>query len=385
MKSKKVVYLDNAATTPVDQNVLEKMIPFFREKFGNPITHLYSFLGQEALNAIEDARSKTANLINAHPNQIVFTSSGTEANNMVIKGVAFKKGKGHIIVSKIEHHSVLHPVESLKEFGFDVTYIDVDSKGFIDINQVEDSIKNDTILISIMHANNEIGTIQPMEEVVRIAKEHGIPVHTDAVQSVGHINVDVKELDVDFLSVSAHKFNGPKSAGYLYIKDKSLIMPLIEGGAQEEGLRAATHNVPGIVGLGEASYIAQKELNSEIERLKTLKDYMYNSLVSNLSDVFLNGPLEDRLPQNLNVTIKGILNQTFLVELNKRGVIGGGGSACASTEKEPSHVLKAIGLSNEDANSSIRFSFGKYTEKEDIDYALDIIIDTVKKLRSMGN
>lgn len=380
---KKPVYLDNAATTPLLKEVYDKMAPYFMESFANPMTYMYSSLGLEAFKALEQARHQAANLINAQAENIVFTGSGTESDNMAIKGVAFKKKKGHIITSKFEHHAVLHTVEALKRHGFSATFVDIDKDGFVDLNQIEDSIKQDTILISIMHANNEIGTIQPIEQISKLAHSRGILFHTDAVQSCAHIEIDVQKIGCDFLSISAHKFNGPKGVGFLYIKDKDSIYPLIDGGAQEWGLRSSTHNMPGIVGLGVACEIAQKNLTSQKERLANLRDYFLNQLIINLDGVSINGSMKNRLPQNLNVQIDGINNDSLLVGLNKYGVIAAGGSACTATDTVPSHVLVALGLTPAQANSSVRFSFGVQNSQEEIDYALENVIKLVKKFRAL--
>ncbi len=378
---KKLVYLDNAATTPLLTEVLDEMMPYFKDSFANPMTYMQSSLGLDAFKALEKARNNAASLINAKPDNIVFTGSGTESDNMAIKGVAFKKGKGHIITSKFEHHAVLHTVQALQRHGFSFTFVDIDKSGFVDINQIEDAIRDDTILISIMHANNEIGTIQPIEEISRLAHKNGILFHTDAVQSCAHIDVDVEKIECDFLSISAHKFNGPKGVGFLYIKDKGSIYPLIDGGAQEWGLRAATHNMPGIVGLGKACEIAQNNLGFQKEKLINLRDYFLNTLLQNIDGINVNGSIHNRLPQNLNIRLDGINNDALLLGMNRYGIIAAGGSACTATDTVPSHVLIALGLTPEEASSSVRFSFGIENTQEEIEYALDIIISLVKKLR----
>ncbi len=381
---KKEVYLDYAATTPLRPEVYKAMEPYLIEKFGNP-SSIHHF-GKETKIAIEEAREKIAKAIGAKNDEIIFTSGGTESNNMAIKGVALalsEKGK-HIITTPIEHHAVLEPCHFLEKLGFEITYLKVDKDGIVDPDELRKAIRKDTILISIMHANNEIGTIEPIEELSKIAREFDIYFHTDAVQTVGHIPVNVDTLGVDLLSLSAHKFYGPKGIGALYIRKGTRIYPLIHGGEQEQRKRAGTENVAGIVGMGRAIELAILELEKEKKRLSDLRDYFISEIERRIPDVYLNGHRIKRLPNNINFSFAYIEGESILLNLDLEGIGVSTGSACSSRSLEPSHVLSAIGLPTELAHSAIRFTLGLYTTKEDLNYTLDILEKTVERLRSIS-
>jgi cysteine desulfurase len=380
----KKIYLDNAATTPTDARVIDAMLPFFSQVYGNP-SSLHAF-GQEAKHAIEEARYIVAQFISAKQEEIIFTSGGTESNNSAIKGVAYaRRDQGnHIITSKIEHHAVLETCHFLEKQGFEVTYIPVDESGLIDPADVEKAITGKTILISIMHANNEIGTIEPIAEIGKIAREKGIYFHTDAVQTLGHLPLDVNELNVDLLSASGHKLYGPKGVGILYIKKGVRMLPFMHGGDQEQGRRASTHNVPGIVGFGKAVELAKQEMAREIEQLTLLRDKLIKGILDNIEYARLNGHPKERLPNNVNVSISYVEGESMLLNLDMEGIACSTGSACTSSSLEPSHVLAAIGLSHELAHGSLRFSLGRMTSAEDIDYCLTRILSIVRKLRAMS-
>uniref|UniRef100_A0A7C3WWK1 Cysteine desulfurase IscS n=1 Tax=Dictyoglomus turgidum TaxID=513050 RepID=A0A7C3WWK1_9BACT len=381
---KREVYLDYAATTPIRPEVFQAMEPYLTKEFGNP-SSIHHF-GKQARIVIEEAREKIAKALGAKNEEIIFTSGGTESNNMALKGVAYAlsdKGK-HIITSSIEHHAILEPCHFLEKFGFEITYLPVDKEGFIDPDSLRKAIRKDTILISIMHANNEIGTIEPIEELTKIAKEYEIYFHTDAVQTVGHIPVNVDKLGVDLLSISAHKFYGPKGIGALYIRKGTKIHPLIHGGEQEQRKRAGTENVAGIVGMGKAIEISILELDNERERLINLRDYFIKEVEKRIEEVYLNGPREIRLPNNINFSFAYIEGESILLNLDLEGIAVSTGSACSSASLEPSHVLSAIGLPIELAHSAVRFTLGHYTTKEDLDYTLEVLEKTVKRLRDIS-
>jgi len=368
----------------MDPEVVKAMQPYFSESFGNP-SSIY-FCGQEAMSAVEEAKNRIATFIGARDEEIVITSGGTEADNFALKGIAFaneKKGN-HIITSSIEHHAVLESCEFLERRGFKLTYLPVDNCGLVDPNDVKKAITNKTILISIMHANNEVGTIQPISDISKIAREAGIYFHTDAVQTLGHIPLDVEFLGVDLLSMSAHKLYGPKGVGALYIRKGTKITPLMNGGAQEKGRRAGTENVPGIVGFGQAVKLAQEEMCPEIERLTSLRDRLIGDILSRIEDVHLNGHPEKRLPNNINVTIDYIEGESICLNLDLEGICVSTGSACSSSTLEPSYVLLAMGLSHEHAHSSVRFTIGKYTSEDDIDIVVGVLPGIVTKLRFMS-
>ena len=375
------IYLDYAATTPTHPEVVKAMLPYFSDAFGNPST-LYSY-GREAREAVEESRSKIARLINAQSEEIVFTSGGTEADNFAIKGAAYSsEHKGnHIITTAIEHHAVLEPCRFLEERGFVVTYLSPDRQGLVDPGDVESAITDKTILISIAQANNEVGTIEPISEIGRLARERGLTFHTDAVQTVGHIPVDVDELGVDLLSISAHKLYGPKGIGALYIRKGTKLTSFIHGGAQEKGQRAGTENTPGIVGFGKAMEIAAREMTPEARRLTRLRNRLIKGLLGLAGDVRLNGHPTKRLPNNVNVTIDSINGGLVLSELEAEGIYASAGSACSSANPEPSHVLLALGLSARQARSSLRFTLGRETTADDILRLLEVLPGIIKKGR----
>lgn len=380
----KLIYMDNSATTPVKKEVLETMLPYFSEKFGNP-SSVYS-LGSQSKVAVEESREKIAKAIGAKPKEIFFTAGGSEADNWAIKGIAYaNKEKGnHIITSKIEHHGILHTCEYLEKQGFKVTYLDVDEYGVVDLEQLKNSINDETILISIMYANNEIGTIQPVEEIGQIAKEKGIYFHTDAVQAVGHIKIDVNKLNIDMLSMAAHKFYGPKGIGALYIRQGVKIDPLISGGGQERNRRAGTENVPGIVGMGKAIELAYKDIEEKNQKLIYLRERLIKGILDNIDHVRLNGHPTNRLPGNVNVCFEFIEGESLLLSLDMEGIAASSGSACTSGTLDPSHVLLAIGLPHEIAHGSLRLSLGDFNTEEEVDYVVEKLVDIVARLRAMS-
>ena len=377
------VYLDYAATTPLDPKVLEAMKPYFYKKFGNSMS-LHSF-GLEAKQALEESRETVAKFMNAKAEEIVFTGSATESINFVLKGIAFankEKGK-HIITSSIEHHAVLESCKWLEKQGFKITYLPVDKYGFIDMEKLKSSIRDDTILVSIMHANNEIGTIEPIEEIGKICKEKEILFHTDAVQSFGKLPIDVNKMNVDLLSLSAHKFYGPKGVGATFIRSGTKIEPLLHGGGHEFGLRSSTENIAGIVGLGEAVRLRTKEMNSEAKKLTKLRDYLIKNILK-IENSHLNGHPIKRLANNANFWFAFIEGEALIVQLDSYGIAASTGSACSSSTLEPSHVLMAIGLKHEEAHGSLRLSLGKYTTKADIDYTIKVLPKVVENLRKLS-
>lgn len=380
----KNVYFDNAATTRVDSRVLEKMLPYFSERYGNA-SAIYA-LGRESKKAIEDSRDKVAKVINAEQSEIYFTGGGSESDNTAILGVAYsyrKKGN-HIITSKIEHPAVLNTCKKLEREGFDVSYIDVDENGFIKLDELEKSIRDTTILITVMFANNEIGTIQPIEEIGKIAKKHGIIFHTDAVQAIGSLKIDVEKMNIDMLSMSAHKFYGPKGIGALYVKKTVKFEKFINGGHQEKNKRAGTENVPAIIGMGEAITLAYSELDEHNKKIKELRDYYIDQIVKRIPYTRINGDLEKRLPGNANISFRYIEGEGILLNLDLKGICASSGSACTSGSLDPSHVLLAIGLPHEIAHGSIRISIGKYNTKEEIDYLIDNLVEIIQRLRNMS-
>ena len=381
---KKLVYMDNSATTPVKQEVLDEMLPYFNIKYGNP-SSIYS-LGSHSRTAVETSREKIGSTINAKGKEIFFTAGGTEADNWAIKGVAYaNKEKGnHIITSKIEHHGILHTCEYLEKQGFEITYLDVDEYGVIDLNQLKESITEKTILISIMFANNEIGTIQPIKEIGKIAKENGVYFHTDAVQAIGHIKIDVDELNIDMLSMAAHKFYGPKGIGALYIRQGVKIDSLITGGAQERNRRAGTENVPGIVGMGKAIELAYENLDEKNEKLIYLREKLIKGIFDNIDYVRLNGHPTNRLPGNVNICFEFIKGESLLLSLDMEGIAGSSGSACTSGTLDPSHVLLSIGLPHEIAHGSLRLSLGDFNTEDEVNYVVEKLIGIVARLMAMS-
>jgi len=380
----KRIYLDYAATTPCDSQVLKAMEPYFLEKFGNA-SSIHSF-GQEAKKGLEDARSALAAFIGARPEEIIFTSGGTESNNTVIQGVAHAlESKGnHIITSKIEHHAISEPCKFLEKKGFKISYVGVDKYGLVSPDEVKKAITDKTILVSIMHANNEIGVIEPIAEIGKIVKEKGVYFHTDAVQTVGHIPVNVNDLNIDLLSLSGHKFYGPKGVGALYIRKGTRLEPYLRGGDQERGKRASTHNVSGIVGLGKAIELCNAKMDEETKFQIKLRDKMIKEIPNIIPDVRLNGHATQRLPNNVNFSIKYIEGESILLNLDMLGIAASTGSACTSTSLEPSHVLLAIGLKHEIAHGSLRITLGRWTKEEEVDYLLENLPKIVSKLRAMS-
>ena len=382
--TKKLIYLDNAATTQVDSEVFEAMKPYFCELYANP-SSVYSFAGKAA-KAVEDARAQIAHLINAKAREIYFTGGGSESDNWTLKSVAeqyAKKGK-HIITSKIEHHAILHTAEYLEKHGYEVTYLDVDENGKISLEELEAAIRPDTILISIMAANNEIGTIQPLEEIGKIARKHDVLFHTDAVQAFGHIPINVDDMHIDRLSASGHKLNGPKGIGVMYIRKGVKIRSFIHGGAQERQRRAGTHNVPGIVGLGKAVELAKANMAERSAYETKLRDHLIERVTSEIPYTRLNGHRTDRLPNNANFCFRFIEGESMLILLDQAGICGSSGSACTSGSLDPSHVLLAIGLPHEIAHGSLRLTLSEKTTLEDIDYTVDKLKEIIARLRSMS-
>ena len=381
---KKLIYMDNAATTPTRQEVLDDMLPYFNIQYGNP-SSVYS-LGSRSRTAVEKSREIIGNMINAEEREIFFTAGGTEADNWAVRGVAYaNKDKGnHIITSKVEHQGIIHTCEYLEKQGFAVTYLDVDEYGIVDLEQLEESITDETILISIMFANNEIGTVQPIKEIGEIAKERNIYFHTDAVQAIGNIRIDVDELNIDMLSMAAHKFHGPKGIGALYIRRGVKIDPLIIGGGQERNRRAGTENVPGIVGMGKAIELAYENLDEKNEKLIQLRERLIKGIFDNIDHVRLNGHPTKRLPGNVNICFEFIEGESLLLSLDMEGIAGSSGSACTSGTLEPSHVLLSIGLPHEIAHGSLRLSLGDNNTAEEVDYVVEKLVGIVSRLRAMS-
>ena len=379
------VYLDYSATTPVKEEVLKEMIPYFTEKFGNP-SSLYD-IGLESKEAVTHAREQVAALINAKPQEIYFTAGGTEADNWAVFGTVEKlKSKGnHIITTKIEHHAMLHSCAFLEKEGCQITYLDIDQEGRIDLKQLEDAITDKTVLISIMLVNNEIGTIQPVKEAAAIAKKHGILFHTDAVQGLGNVPIDVKDMGVDMMSVSSHKIYGPKGSGALYIRKGVNIANYMHGGGQESRKRAGTENLAGIIGFGKAAELARINFESHVKHCTKLRDYLKDRILSEIPDTFINGTMEGRPPGNLNITFKYIEGESILLLLNQYGISVSTGSACSSASLEPSHVLTALGVPVEMIHGTVRFTVGDFTTKEDIDYVVDHLKTIVEKLREISS
>ncbi|NJD01445.1 MAG: cysteine desulfurase NifS [Ruminiclostridium sp.] len=380
----RLIYLDHAATTPVKPEVLEAMLPYFSQKFGNA-SSIYS-LGRESKKAIEEARDRTAAAIGAQSKEIFFTGSGTEADNWAIKGVAYanrKKGN-HIITTAIEHHAILHTCQYLESDGFEVTYLPVDGNGLVTPDTVRAAIKPNTILITIMFANNEIGTIQPISEIGKIAKEKGVYFHTDAVQAVGNVKINVDDMNIDLLSLSAHKFYGPKGIGALYIRKGTKITSFLHGGAQERGRRASTENVAAVVGLGKAIELASQNVDEYNKKLLALRDHAIEEIQKNIPFVRLNGDRTSRLPGNVNFSFEFIEGESLLLMLDMKGIAASSGSACTSGSLDPSHVLLAIGLPHEIAHGSLRLTFGEENTREELDYLLDTLPAIVQRLREMS-
>lgn len=388
--AEKLIYMDNSATSPVNPEVLEAMLPYFNEEYGNAST-LYT-LGVEAKKAVDKARKQVAELINAEEDEITFTSGGSESDNMIIKGVALKEKqnateenpRNHIITSTIEHPAVLETCKFLEKFGFEVTYLPVGESGIISLEDLENAIKDTTILISIMHSNNEIGSIQPTKEIGEIARKHNVLFHSDAVQSAGKIPVDVKDQNIDLLSISAHKINGPKGVGAVYIRKGVFIEVLIHGGGQEKGLRSGTENVPGIVGLGKAAEIAKNNLEENMKHNREIRDELIEKVTARIKDSYVNGSLEKRLPNNVHFRFSGIEGESLILRLDKKGINGATGSACSTHDLKGSHVLAAIGIKPALSHGSLRLSIGPENNIEDVDYIVDSIDEVVSYLRSIS-
>ena len=378
------IYLDNSATTKTDEEVVKAMLPYLSENYGNP-SSIYS-IGQTARKAVEESRETVASILNCSPNEIYFTSGGSESDNTIIKGIAYSyKNKGnHIITSKIEHPAVLETCKQLEKEGFEVSYINVDANGIVDLKELEEAITPSTILISIMFANNEIGTIEPIKEIGQIAKSHGVIFHTDAVQAVGSINIDVQDMNIDSLSLSAHKFYGPKGVGALYVRKGVKFTKYINGGHQEKNKRAGTENVAGIVGLAKALEISHKDMEKHNKQIKELRDYYVQEVKQKIPYIKINGDLEKRLPGNSNISFRFIEGESLLLNLDLKGICASSGSACTSGSLDPSHVLLAIGLPHEIAHGSLRISIGKYNTKEEIEYTVSCLTEIVQRLRDMS-
>ena len=380
----KNIYFDNAATTKLDEEVLQEMMPYLTENYGNA-SSIYK-IGRESRKAVETAREKIAKVLNCKPNEIYFTAGGSESDNTAIKGIArANKNKGnHIITSKIEHPAVLETCKELEKEGFEVSYISVDENGIINLEELKNTIKPTTILITVMFANNEIGTIQPIAEIGQIAKENNIYFHTDAVQAVGSIKIDVQKLNIDSLSLSGHKFYGPKGIGALYVKTGVRFEKLIAGGHQERNKRAGTENVAGIVGIGKALELAYDNLDEHNEKIRKLRDYYVEQVKEKIPYIKINGDMEKRLPGNSNISFRFIEGEGLLLNLDLKGICASSGSACTSGSLDPSHVLLAIGLPHEIAHGSLRITIGKYNTKEEVDYLVENLVEIVNRLREMS-
>ncbi len=380
----KRIYLDHAATTPTHPEVVQAMLPFFGESFGNPSS--LHFFGQESRASVDEAREKIASLIGAGSEEIVFTSGGTEADNLALKGVALanRQRGNHIITTAIEHHAVLRSCHCLEEQGFLVSYLPVDAYGLVDPDEVRKAVRPGTILVSIMHANNEVGTVQPVVDIAAITRERGIYLHTDAVQTVGHLPLDVDGLGVDLLSMSAHKLYGPKGIGALYVRRGTRIAPVMHGGGQERGLRASTENTPGIVGFGKAAELARRAAGGEANHLSVLRDWLIQALLQGIPQLHLNGHPSHRLPNNVNVGIEFVEGEAVAISLDLEGIAASTGSACSSHDLEASHVLTAMGVSAVLARGSVRFSLGRMTTEDDVRRVAEVLPRIVARLRSMS-
>jgi cysteine desulfurase len=380
----KVIYLDHAATTPCDPAVVEAMLPWHAEQFGNPST-VYS-LGLTASAALEQSRETVAHILGAEPDEIYFTSGGTESDNWAVQGAAdIQRNKGrHIVTSSIEHHAVLETVEFLEKRGYEVTRVPVDKIGLVDPGDIKKALRADTVVVSVMHANNEIGTIQPLAEIATLTQEAGVPFHTDAVQTVGKMPLDVKALGIDMLSASGHKLYGPKGVGFLYLRKRTRITPLLHGGGQEKNRRAGTHNVPGIVGLAKALEIAAERMGEAAVREGELRDRLWNGLKDTIPNIYLNGDPGHGLPGILNFRLEGIEGESMILMLDMEGICVSSGSACTTGSLEPSHVLLATGIPAEDAHGSLRISLGRSTASEDIDHFIQVFPPIVARLREMS-
>lgn len=380
----KSIYMDYAATTPMRREVLDAMMPYLTDEFGNP-SSLYT-IGRKSRGVIEEARERIAAFLGADSRELIFTSGGTEADNFAIKGTVYaneKKGN-HIITTPIEHHAILAPCHYLEKRGFDVTYLPVDEHGLVEAVDIAEAITDKTVLVSVMHANNEIGTIEPIEEISKVTRENKVLLHTDAVQTFGHIPTNVDVLGVDLLSVSAHKLYGPKGVGALYVRKGTKMVPIMHGGSQEHNRRGGTHNVAGIVGFVKAVELAEKEMDAEAKRLTELRDYLIGGIVERIEDVRVNGHASKRLPNNASVCLNGAEGEAILLSLDMENISCSSGSACTSGTLDPSHVLLAIGVPAEVAHSSLRLTLGGTTTKDEIDYVLEVLPPIITKLRAMS-
>lgn len=384
MPTKKRIYFDYAATTPVDPRVQKAMLPFLSEKFGNPMS-LHGF-GQEAKEALETSRELVAGLMGAKASQIIFTGSATESNNTVLKGVALaNKSKGnHIIISPIEHACIMESAAFLESQGFEITRLKVDKYGLVDPADVKKAIKRETLLVSVLHANNEIGTIEPIEEIGKICREKEVYFHTDAAQSLGKVPLDVNKMNIDLLTASSHKMYGPKGVACLFVREGVKIEPLLHGGGQERGLRSSTSNVAAIVGFGEACQICKKEMKGESKKTTKLRDKLISKILAKIEDSYLNGHPQKRLPNNANFRFSFVEGESMIIQLDLMGVAASTGSACSSASLEPSHVLMAIGLKPQEAHGSLRLSLGRWTKEKDVDYVLAFLPGVIKKLRAIS-
>lgn len=383
-EDRKIIYLDNAATTRTSPKVVEEMLPFFSEYYGNP-SSVYEF-SNASKKAVAQARQVIADSLGAKPQEIYFTAGGSESDNWAIKAAAeaYQEKGRHIITSKIEHHAVLHTCQYLESRGFSVTYLDVDEQGVVKLEELKKAIRPDTILISIMFANNEIGTIQPVKEIAEIAREHGILFHTDAVQAYGHVPINVDAFGMDMLSASGHKINGPKGIGFLYIRTGVKIRSFVHGGAQERKRRAGTENVPGIAGLGKAAELAVNTMEERMKKETELRDYLMDRVMAEVPYTRVNGHRKNRLPNNCNFAFQFIEGESLLIMLDMKGICGSSGSACTSGSLDPSHVLLAIGLPHEIAHGSLRLTLGSDTTREDLDYTVDAMKEIISQLREMS-
>ena len=380
----KRVYLDNAATTKLSPEVLNEMLPYMTEVFGNPSSPHY--FGQQSGMAVDKARRRVADAINADPSEIIFMSGGSEADNTAIRGIAERyasRGR-HIITTAVEHHAVLHTCQLLEKHGYEVTYLPVDEYGMVTVDQVREAMRDDTILVTVMFANNEVGTIMPIAEIGALCREKGVFFHTDAVQAVGHLPIDVKAMNIDMLSMSAHKFHGPKGVGALYVRKGIIVPALIVGGAQERNRRAGTENVPGIVGMGKAIELACDGLDEKMRKMSALRDKLIREIPLRIPEVKLNGHPTKRLPNNVNFSIKYIEGESILLMLDLNGIAASSGSACTSGSLDPSHVLLAMGLTHEVAHGSVRMTLCDETAEEDIDFVLEVLPKVAERLRRMS-
>ncbi len=384
--SERRIYLDHAATTPLDERVLEAMLPYLREQFGNP-SSLHRW-GQEAARAVRQAREQVAQVLNCTPKEVIFTASGTESDNLALRGIALAQraaGRGHhLVVSAVEHKAVLETAKDLEaRYGFEVTVVPVDRYGRVDVDAVEAALRPDTVLVSVMYANNEVGTVQPVAEIAALCRERDIPFHTDAVQAAGYLSLDVQALGVDALSLSGHKFYGPKGTGILYLRSGTPFWPLITGGGQEHGRRSGTENVAGIVGIATALTLAQSQREAESARVQRLRDRLIREVLDRIPDVYLTGHPEARLPNHASFVIRGLEIQGVLMGLDMRGVAASSGSACTSAAQTPSHVLTAMGIPHVDAVGHLRLTLGRHTSEEDIIYAVEALADVVARVRAL--